>query len=167
MKSLTRADLTDDQYHVLRDAPHFVALAVSSAAGSFIDEMYERVAATSAIADGEKSDHPIVREIAGTDDVKAAQRAVRVRILARDPGHRSASDLEKLAVEAVAHAVGTLKEIGAPHDYAAYRAFVLSVARGVASAAREGDLLGVGGQAVSEVERSVLAAVEEALAALV
>jgi hypothetical protein len=165
MKLLSRADLSDEQYFALRDAPHFVAIAVSSAAGSFVDEIRERAAANEAIAAGARSEHPLVREIAGTDDIKDAQRAIRAAIFARDPEHRGATDREKLAVESVRRAVAVLRDKGGLHDIAAYRDFVLEVADGVSTAAREGDVLGIGGDMVGDAERSVIQAIEGALAA--
>lgn len=164
MKLLSRADLTDEQYFALRDVPHFVAIAVSSAAGSLVDEVRERAAANLAIAEGIHSEHPLIREIAGTDDVKEGQRAMRAALFARDPEHRGATDKEKLALGSISRAVALLRDKGAAHDLAAYRDFVLKVAHGVSTAAREGDVLGIGGEVVSEAERAVLQAIEDALA---
>jgi hypothetical protein len=164
MKLLSRADLSEEQYCALRDTPHFVAIAVSSAAGSFVDEVRERAAANLAIAEGIRSEHPLIREIAGTDDVKDGQRAIRAAIFARDPGHRGASDKEKLAIEAARRAVALLRDKGGAHDLTAYRDFVLKVAQGVSSAAREGDVLGIGGEVVGDAERAVISAIEAALA---
>lgn len=164
MKLLSRAELSDEQYSALRDAPHFVALAVSSAAGSLVDEVRERAAANRVIAEGGAHEHPLVREIAGTDDIKEGQRAIRAAVFARDPGHRGASDKEKLAIESLRRAVALLREQGGTHDLAAYQDFVLKVARGVAAAAREGDVLGIGGEVVGDAERAVLEAIEAALA---
>jgi hypothetical protein len=164
MKLLTRAELNDEQYQALRDAPHFVAVAVASAAGSFVDEMRERAAANLAIADGVNSEHPVIREIAGTDDVKDAERAVRAAVFARDAGHRGATDLEQLAVRSVRRAMDILSDRGTAVDRAAYGAFVLKVARSVSEAAREGDVLGLGGAQVGPAERAVILAIEGALA---
>lgn len=164
MKLLSRAELSDEQYFVLRDAPHFVAIAVSSAAGSFVDEVRERAAANLAIAEGINSEHPLIREIAGTDDVKDGQRAIRTAIFARDPEHRGATDKEKLALESIRRAVEVLRSKGGVHDLAAYRDFVVKVARGVSDAAKEGDVLGIGGEVVGDAERAVIQAIEGALA---
>ena len=160
---LSRADLSDEEYFILRDAPHFVAIAVSSAAGSLVDEVRERAAANRVIAEGSGSGHPLVREIAGTDDVKDAERAVRAAIFARDPEHRGASDKETLAIESVRRAVELLRNKGGLHDLAAYRDFVLEVMDGVSSAAREGDVLGIGGAEVGDAERAVIRAIEGVL----
>jgi hypothetical protein len=164
MKLLSRAERSDEQYFALRDAPHFAAIAVSSAAGSLVDEVRERAAANRAIAEGIHSEHPLIREIAGTDDVKDAERAIRAAIFARDPEHRGATDKEKLAVESVRRAVALLNDKGGMHDIAAYRDFVLKVVYGVSGAAREGDVLGIGGEVVGDAERAVIRAIEGALA---
>jgi len=57
-----------------------------------------------------------------------------------------------------------LRVHGGELDRHAYREFVLGVARKVAEAAREGDILGLGGRLVSDAERQAIDAIEQALA---
>jgi hypothetical protein len=63
-------------------------------------------------------------------------------------------------VDAVREAVTVLRACGGELDLYAYREFVLGIARDVARAAREHDLLGIGGELVSDPERALLAALE-------
>jgi hypothetical protein len=161
---LTQASLSPDQWAVLRNAPHLVAIAVSASAGSPIDLLFERAAGRAAIANGINNDHPLVRAIAGRGEIAAAAVAVRALVTESHGTHRAPEELLPLATEAARHAVDVLRAHGGELDRYAYREFVLGVARKVAEAAREGDILGIGGRLVSDAERQAIDAIEQALA---
>ena len=74
------------------------------------------------------------------------------------------ADTNDLNLTSVRRAVELLRAKGGMHDIAAYRDFVLKVVHGVSSAAREGDVLGIGGEVVGDAERAVIQAIEGALA---
>lgn len=159
---LTRQDLTDEQYAPVRDTPHFVLMAVSAAGGSLLDEIRERRAGLGRIVAGLASSHPLVRELAGADDIVIAEDRVQGwwHSLAEKDRHRGS--LRAKAMETFNEALGVLKARGAADDVHHYAVFVLGLARLVAEAAREGDVLGIGGEKVSEGEREFLDALEHA-----
>jgi F420-0:gamma-glutamyl ligase len=71
--------------------------------------------------------------------------------------------MKQLAVQAAGEAHAILAEKGNDLDFYAYRTFLAGVSRAVAEAAREGDVLGIGGTLVSDAERAVIDAVDQAL----
>jgi hypothetical protein len=66
-------------------------------------------------------------------------------------------------LEAARHAGAILEVAADPADAAAIRAWLLSAARAVAEASREGGVLGLGGEQVSTHERETIAAIADAL----
>ncbi len=164
MNFLTRASLSQEQWAVLRDAPHLVALAVSASGGSHVDSLLERAAGQAAIANGINNDHPLVRAIAAREEIAAAAVAVRALLTERHGTQRAPAELLQLATESARHAADVLRTHGSELDRYAYREYVLVVARKVAEAAREGDILGIGGRLVSDAERAAINAIAKALA---
>ena len=164
MNLLTRASLPPEQWAALRNLPHLVAIAVSASAGSPIDLLFEHAAGRAAIANGINNEHPLVREIANRREIEAAAVAVK-RIVVEPKGmHRPPEELLPIATEAARRVADLLRTHGSELDRYAYREYVLGVARRVAEAAREGDILGLGGQRVSDAERAAIRAIAEALA---
>jgi hypothetical protein len=164
MNLLTQASLSPDQWAVLRDAPHLVALAVSASGGSRLDTVLERAAGNAAIANGINNDHPLVRAIAGTAEVEAAAAAIRALVTDARGSLRAAPELVPIATEGARRAAEVLRARGGELDRHAYREFVLGVARKVAEAAREGDVMGLGGRLVSDAERAAIDSIAQALA---
>lgn len=164
MNLLTQGSLSPEQWAALRNLPHLVAVAVSASSGSPIDLLFERAAGRAAIANGINNDHPLVRAIAARDEIAAAAAAVRALLTESHGTHRPPQELLPVATEAARQAAGMLRALGGELDRYAYREFVLAVARKVAEAAREGDILGLGGRLVSDAERAAIDAIEQALA---
>jgi methylmalonyl-CoA mutase cobalamin-binding subunit len=77
--------------------------------------------------------------------------------------NRTPTELQRVAVQAAVEAHAVLADRGSDLDFYAYRTYVAGISRAVAEAAREGDLLGIGGTLVSDTERTVIDAVDEAL----
>jgi hypothetical protein len=164
MNLLTQASLSPDQWAVLRVAPHLVVVAVSASEGSRLDTVLERAAGKAAIANGINNDHPLVRAIAGTAEVEAAAAAITALVTDARGSLRAPPELLLIATEAARRAADVLRVQGGELDRHAYREFVLGVARKVAEAAREGDILGIGGRLVSDAERAAINAIAQALA---
>jgi hypothetical protein len=156
MTPLSREMLSEDHWVLLRDTPHLVALAIAASGGSRVDLWLEHAAGLRAIRNGGKSDHPLIRALAADDQVAAALAAVKARNLAT-------ADLMRVATDSAKGAAEVLRALGGSMDMRSYESFVMSVARGVAEAAREGDFLGLGGNLVSDAERAVIASVSSAL----
>jgi hypothetical protein len=165
MTMLTREQLSDEQWHTVRNTPHHVALAVSVAGGSLFDEMLEREAAMAGIVDALNNRHPLVRGIGASADIMAAQEQVRSWYHTLDDSERHAATLQAKALTMFQEAVLTLRAHGHHEDVRQYSDFVIALATRVARTAREGDVLGIGGELVSGGERSFIALLEAAIGA--
>jgi hypothetical protein len=150
---LTRDKLSAVQWRAVRDTPHHVVVAVSASGGSPFDEMLERAAGMQGIVDATHSTHPLVSEIGGSTHIMHAQDDIRKWFYTLDESHRTPDRLQEKALETARHALEALGTHGSAEDLMHYGEFVLSLATRVARAAREGDLLGIGGELVSEKER--------------
>ena len=150
---LTRDKLTTVQWQAVRNTPHHVIIAVSAAGGSAFDEMLERAAGLQGIVAASHSTHPLVSEIGGSTHIMQAQDDVRKWYYTLDEGHRTPDRLQEKALETAKHALEALGTHGSAEDLMHYGEFVLSLATRVARAAREGDIMGIGGELVSEKER--------------
>ena len=162
---LTREQLTDDQWRTVRNTPHHVAIAVSAAGGSIFDEMLERSAAMSGIVDALNSRHPLVQGIGASADIMAAQDQLRTWYHSLEDSERDVATLQAKALAMFKDAVGMLHERGQRDDVRLYCDFVIALATRVARTAREGDMLGIGGELVSSGERSFIALLEAATTA--
>ena len=159
---LTRDKLTDDQWRTVRNTPHHVVIAISAAGGSVFDEMLERAAAMSGIVDAQHSRHPLLQGIATAADIMAAQDQVRRWYHGLNDSERHPAKLQAKALAMFKDAVVTLEQRGQHDDVRNYCDFVLALATRVARSAREGDLLGIGGELVSGGERAFIALLEAA-----
>jgi hypothetical protein len=160
---LTREQLTDDQWRTVRNAPHHVVIAVSAVGGSLLDEMLERAAAMSGIVDALNSRHPLVQGIGASADIMAAQEQVRRWFHELEDSERHAANLQAKALAMFRDAVVTLQERGHHDDVRHYSDFVITLAVRVARTAREGDMLGIGGELVSSGERAFIELLEATL----
>ncbi|MGI9247086.1 MAG: hypothetical protein ACR2I8_10375 [Steroidobacteraceae bacterium] len=150
---LTREQLTADQWEAVRDTPHHVIVAVSVAGGSAFDEMLERAAGLRGIVEARDSAHPLLSEIAGAQHIMHAQNGIRRWYYTLQEPERTPRNLQDKALETARNALDALGTHGTADDLLHYGQFVLSLADRVARAAREGDVLGIGGQLVSDEER--------------
>lgn len=158
MVLLSPESLTNEQFALLRDTPHWVVLAISASGGTRLDALLERAAGGRAIANGINNDHPLLRAIAMPAAMDAAMAVVEAGGSAASP-----TALAQFAADGVRKAVSVLRRSGGDLDLYAYREFLRGVMRQVAEAARENDVLGLGGQLVSDAERSVVQAIETEL----
>jgi hypothetical protein len=150
---LTRDKLTAVQWLAVRNTPHHVIIAVSAAGGSAFDEMLERAAGLQGIVDATHSTHPLVSEIGASTQIMQAQADVRKWFYTLDDAHRTPERLQEKALETAQHALDALATHGGPEDLMHYGEFLLALAMRVARAAREGDLMGIGGKLVSDKEK--------------
>jgi hypothetical protein len=162
---LTRDQLTDDQWRTVRNAPHHVAIAVSAVGGSIFDEMLERAATMAGIVDALNNRHPLVQDIGASADIMVAQDQLRTWYHGLDDSERHAANLQAKALAMFTDAVRTLAERGQNDDVRPYCDFVIGLANRVARSAREGDMLGVGGELISSGERTFIALLEAATSA--
>ena len=159
---LTRDRLTDEEWRTVRNAPHHVAIAISAAGGSIFDEMLERAAAMAGILDALNSRHPLLQGIGASADIMAAQAQLRSWYYELEDSERHAAALQAKALAMFKDAIAMLESRGHRDDVRVYCDFVIALATRVARTAREGDVLGIGGELVSGGERSFIALLEAA-----
>lgn len=76
---------------------------------------------------------------------------------ALDPSRlQGGADLTSMSTQRLRDAVQLLEDKASPEELEAYRSFVMSVAQAVASAHREGGVLGLGGKEISPSEQAAL-----------
>lgn len=161
----TRDNFQPNQWLAIRNTPHHVVVAVSAAGdGTLIDDMLERKAGLQAIVDAMNSTNPLLREIADSTQIMAAQTEIRSWYYTLEEPSRTPQTLRQKALESMHHALDALDQHGTPEDLLQYADFVLATAFKVARAAREGDVLGVGGEIVSPPEHEFLEALQTAAA---
>ncbi len=154
---LTRDKLNDAEWRAIRNTPHHVIVAVSLTGGSAFDDMLERNAGLQAVVDGMHSTHPLMRAIAESTQIMAAQDEIRAWYLKVPDADRTPTTLAAKALESMKQAVAALDAHGTHDDLLQYGDFVVATATRVARAAKEGDLFGAGGQLVSDREKNFIA----------
>jgi hypothetical protein len=157
---LTREKLNDADWAVIRDTPHLVIIGISSTGGSPMDELLEHTAGMKSIVDGMNSTHPLIREIAVGANIMQAQKSIQSWYRSLAEVDRKPVSLQEKALDSMKGAVDVLRTKGGPEDLLQYSDFVRSLAMRVARAAKEGDVLGVGGELVSAGERKFLERLE-------
>ena len=160
---LTRDRLADHQWVPIRNTPHHVIIAVSSAGGSPFDEMLERNAGLQAIVDAMHSTHPLLREIAVAQQIMQAQDHIRAWYYQLQDAHRTSVRLQAQALASLEEALQILGTHGSHDDLLHYSDFVIATAMRVARSAKEGDLLGIGGELVSRSEKDFIDQVENTI----
>ena len=153
---LTRENLNDADWAVIRDTPHLVIIGISSTGGSPMDELLEHSAGMKSIVDGMNSTHPLIREIAVGVNIMQAQKSIQSWYRSLAAVDRTPVSLQEKALDSMKSALAALRAHGGPDDLLQYSDFVRSLAMRVARAAKEGDVLGVGGALVSAGERKFL-----------
>jgi hypothetical protein len=153
---LTREKLNDAEWAVIRDTPHLVIIGISSTGGSPMDELLEHTAGMKSIVDAMNSTHPLIREIAVGQNIMQAQKSAQSWYRSLDQSGRTPVAMQEKALASMKGAVDVLRAKGGPEDLLQYSDFVRSLAMRVARAAKEGDVLGVGGELVSAGERKYL-----------
>ena len=76
---------------------------------------------------------------------------------------RAAGDIGRMSTERLRQAVSLLEQKASPDEVEAYKRFVVGLAEAAANAHREGGFLGVGGEQVSDSERTALDEIRAAL----
>ena len=165
-------DFNDDQWFLLGSMPGMVGAAMSNAAPSgVIGTIKEMSAAMRASIQGKKDfpDSDLINELmqkaANWEEAKEQMSDYRERAKARveSADIKSRDALQMIALQDCKAAVELVDAHCSDADAQAYRQWTLNVARAVAEAAKEGSILGFGGERVSEPERKLLAELEQVL----
>jgi hypothetical protein len=162
----TKSDFTSQEWETLRDAPHYVALAVATAGASGpFGSIKEAFAPAAAIVEAAKGSNDLLRSICDRAELKAAQQAVKGSITAQDIKDMKSlrTELQKLAEDKARAASTILQEKSTGQDGDTYRSFLVKIAEKTANAAKEGGFLGFGGEWVSKDEKAVLSRITEAV----
>ncbi len=159
----TKADFTADQWRRLLEAPLLAGFAVSASAPSgLIGTLLESMASADALA-APRADG--ANELVGNvvDDLLTpeARTAARVGVQRLIEG----ADLPEIRARALSQLRETARILDAvaPRDSGSFKTWLTQIATCVAGAAAEGGFLGVGGEQISDAERSALADIDAAL----
>lgn len=152
-----RTDFTTAQWAALIEAGPAIALAVASAAGS---------------AGQSETELAAFIELVGRTTAEAAPEESLLGRVVADIQGRLAAGWRPTGTEPYMDGLEAARKAGAilgvaadPADAAAIRGWLLTAARTVAEATREGGVLGVGGAQVSVHERETIQAIADALGA--
>jgi hypothetical protein len=161
-----KQSFTSEEWAALREAPAMIALAVTIAGSSgLFGTIAETFGATAAMVEGMKSDSALVRALCAREELLAAQEAMKLKLQDVKAGDLATAQnrIRMTALGSLHRALDILEERALPDDLAAYRVLIHDIAQKVAHAAKEGSFLGFGGERVSEGERTMLAAITNAL----
>ncbi|MEN9936714.1 MAG: hypothetical protein RLZZ387_3293 [Chloroflexota bacterium] len=150
-----RDQMTPAQWQVLRAAPWAAGAYVATAVGGKVQEVRELLALAREMRAGLSRDHE--QDLVGAVAAAVLGEAPSETDLALRPGDRSAM---LAAVAAAGAAAGSV--VGG----AAYRRWVIELAREVAAAEVDGGFLGIGAEAMHTAEQIALAELTEALGLL-
>lgn len=164
----SKTDISPNEWEILRDAPHYVGLAVAaSGASGLIGSIAEAIAPSSAFVEAIKGNKPLLQQICDKEQVKASIEAIKESLkgMAKNGDDFTAiqANVRNTAIEKSKAAIELLKQKGYSEDVVVYREFILNLADKVANAAKEGSFLGFGGERVSEAERNLLAELTQAV----
>jgi hypothetical protein len=159
-----KADFTSEEWSTLRDAPQVVALAVAVAGASgMVGTLKEAFSSSVALVQGTKSESDLIRSLCAREELSAGQQTLRASLPQGQGLEDAKQKLSALAVEKARAAMEILRRKGDAQDAEAYRGFVKGIGERVAQSAKEGGVLGFGGERVSEAERQMLASLDGAL----
>lgn len=163
----TKSDFSSAEWEILRDAPNLLVLAMAVADDSgFFGSIAEALAPSSAIHDALRGNNRLLRVLCEKDEMTASIDAIKSRAKAGDDFDRLQAYLRQEAIANARAAVALLRQKGAPEDVTAYRDFLIVLGESVANAAKEGGFLGIGGERISEHERTLLAELADAIGVL-
>ncbi len=159
-----KEDFTPEEWSVLRDTPQIVGLAMMTAGGSgLFGTMKEAITAgTTIFTSARDSSTPVIKELGSQEEMKAFQESFKSELKEAEVG-KSREWLRNRALESTGKAVSILEAKASTEEVAAYKAWVQSVAATVASAAKEGGFLGIGGERVSPEERTLMSELNASL----
>lgn len=153
----TVSDFTTAEWRALRNAPQLVALATAAAGNSgLLGSLVEGMSAASAFAAAAKANNALIRGLFDQDQVRAAQHDIRALLEPVADADDLQRRLQEAALQAARGALEALQAKNAAADTDDFRKMLRWLAEKVASASKEGDFLGFGGERVSEGERLFL-----------
>ncbi|MBX2879889.1 MAG: hypothetical protein KTR32_08155 [Granulosicoccus sp.] len=167
-----KSDFTDDEWFLISAMPGMIGAAMSNAAPSGVIGTIKEMSATMQSAVKAKSDFPdselinaLVQKAENWAEAKEKMADYRQRAEARlsSANVTNRDELQKLALGECKQAIALVDEKCSAEDAKIYKQWTANVARAVAEAAKEGSVLGFGGERVSESEQKLLAEIESIL----
>lgn len=167
-------DFTEDEWFLLSSTPAMIGAAMSSAAPSgVIGTVKEMTASMRASVQG-LSDYPdselinaLLEKAENWDEAKDKMRDYREKAKARlgSAEIKSREELQAHVLADCAAAAALVDEKASAADATLYKEWSVKIANKVAAAAKEGGILGFGGERVSSEESELIAKIESALGA--
>jgi hypothetical protein len=152
-----KSDFSAEEWDLLRQAPFMSSMMIAAASPSGPIGLVKEFSATAGvIADAAGSAKtPLVQAVA--KDLKHAMS------LPKRPEASGASIAQDLALNSLRRTSDLLARKASPEEAAEFRAWLTTIAKRTAEAARKGGFLGFGGVLVSEKEHDALAAINSVL----
>ena len=151
-----KTDFSDQEWDLLRDTPHLVAIAVAVAGASgLFGSLKEAIAPAKSIVEAAQGNNTLLREICSREEMKTAQSSLREQFKSTEFANLR-DNMRASAISRVKSAMDLLRQKAGDDDRKAYQDFVTKIANGVAEAAKEGGFLGFGGERISENEQALL-----------
>jgi hypothetical protein len=150
-----KTSFTSDEWSTLRDTPHFLAAAATLAGNSGLGTIKEGFATAKAFLDALQSPNGLIKELAARGELEEAQKNIRSQVEFSDPE----SSKTRLREQALAKSTASIKLLatkGNPGDMDAYKNWLVQITDTVTKAAKEGGILGIGGERVSAGEQAFL-----------
>ena len=162
---------TDDEQLLLAATPTLIGSVMAFAASSGLGTIKEMMASTRTYLGGLESypENEIIQGVLpNLDDRKEAltqAKTFRAKTLERlkAKGVDSKASLRALLIDDTKMVHALLAEKATPGEASEYRAWAMAVAGNVAKAAKEGGFLGIGGERVSDDEKTLFTELAEAL----
>jgi hypothetical protein len=152
-----KADFTPEAWTALRNTPHLIAATMVLAGQSGITGTFQESFATAqGMYEGLTGGNPLIRELAATEEARAAQEFLRGQVSLGVPAEQITAKVRGLATENLDRALAALAAKGSPADLNDYKSWVYGIANKIASAAKEGAFLGFGGERISDAEEALL-----------
>lgn len=158
-----KEQFSEAEWALLRDTPHWVAVAMSSSARSgLIGTAREMFHAGGALHAAARHEDDLIRAVAAIEEMQQTQESL-IGATRDIPNEQVPEHTQSVALAKARQAMGIIVT-KVPEHADAYRDWILDIAERVAGASKEGGFLGFGGTRISEPEEMLLGKLKAALA---
>lgn len=140
----TKADFNAEEWTTIVEGPLFAGMKVVAAGRGGTIRESTAMGRVYTHARQQQGASPLLDEIVASPPALDPKRA------------QEGQDVASLTTERLHEAVALMRRKASPDEVAAYERFVTSVAEAAAQAHKEGGVLGIGGERVSEAEQAAL-----------
>lgn len=156
----TKSAFTEKEWKLLLQAPSMAGMYITLASPSFTDSVKESMAVANKIADAARAGSGPELTLSLVEEFKSFSnvRAMQPKFESHDPEAIKAEALASLR-----EATAAVNQQASADESQEYRKWVYDIAVAAAEAAKEGDILGIGGERVNEAERVALEEIASAL----